>query len=101
MMVVLWITLGMLGCGKNGAVKRYDNSLFDLASGFSAKEVCSCVFVGGHDEAFCRELTRVSPDVAKFSVDQEARAVTARALGMGRTRAVYQGDGLGCTIVED
>jgi len=80
---------------------KYDNSLFRLASGFSAQEVCSCVFVMGRDEDFCAEWTRVSPDVAKFRVDHEARTVRARALGMGRTEARYTGEKTGCQLVAD
>ncbi len=80
--------------------EKYDNSLFELASGFSAQEVCSCVFVMGRDEDFCAEWTRVSPDVAKFRVDHDAKTVRARALGMGRTTARYTGEKTGCVIVE-
>ncbi len=81
-------------------VSRYRNSLFRLASGFSAQEVCSCLFVMERDEDFCAEWTRVSPDVAKFKADHDARKVRARALGMGRTRARYTGEKTGCTIEE-
>lgn len=99
------LTIAMVWLAACGTPKKvsftYDNSLFSLASGFSAKEVCSCVFVAGQDEAFCKELTRVSPDVARFKVDREAKEVRSRALGMGMQRAVYQGEGLGCTIVGD
>jgi len=78
---------------------KYDATLFQLASGFSAKETCSCVFVMGHDEEFCREWTRVSPDVAKFTVDREKREVEAKALGMGRSVARFVDDQVGCVLL--
>jgi len=80
---------------------KYDAGILHLASGFSAKEVCSCVFVMGRDEAFCKEWTRVSPDVARFKVDREAREVTASALGMGRRKARFVYDQTGCVLTAD
>jgi hypothetical protein len=85
-------------CAPKADVRRYDSSLFEIGAAFAAKEVCSCVFVSGRDETDCREWTRVEPNVARFRVDREAREVTARALGMAKTVARYQGDGLGCTL---
>lgn len=81
--------------------RKYDNSLLRLASSFSAQEVCSCLFVMKRDEAFCREWTRVSPEVAKFRVDWDQKRVRARALGMGRSSARYLGERWGCAIEED
>jgi hypothetical protein len=89
-----------VGCGPKGDVHTYDNSLFRLGSGFSAKEVCSCVFVMERDEDFCRQWTRVSPDIARFTVDRDARQVHARALGLGHTVARWVDDETGCVIVE-
>jgi hypothetical protein len=99
----LWVLLLVLlvACAPKTEVRRYDNSLFELGAAFAAKEVCSCVFVAGRDEADCREWTRVKPDVARFRVDREASEVTARALGMAKTTARYEGDGLGCVLVAD
>lgn len=86
----------LAGCGPKTA--RYDNSLFELGSGFAAKEVCSCLFVSGHDERFCADWVRVKPDVARFKVDYVAKTVRARALLMGKQVARYQGEPLGCTL---
>lgn len=78
----------------------YDASLFALASGFSAKEVCSCIFVAGRSEDECREWTRVSPNVARFKVDTQDKVVTAHALWMGKTTARYVDEKTGCIIVD-
>ena len=77
---------------------KYDASLFELATAYSAKEVCSCVFVLGRDEDFCREVTRVSPDVVTFRVDREAQRVTSRALLFWRAQASYRGAREGCAL---
>ena len=90
--------LVLAGCGSKG-VHRYDNSLFRLGSGFAAKQVCTCVFVSKQSEAFCRELTRVSPDIARFKVDHTAKEVRAQALGLGRQVARFENEALGCTLL--
>lgn len=84
----------LAGCAKDP--DKYDTHLFALGSGFSAKSVCSCVFVMGRDEDFCRDWSRVSPDVAKFRVDRDARIVTARVLGGWKQRAAYVDEQTGC-----
>jgi len=81
-------------------VPDYDSSLLRLGSGFAAQGACSCLFVMGRGEDFCRTWLKVSPDVARFRVDYDAKRVKARALGMGRTTARYTGPKTGCTIEE-
>lgn len=86
----------LAGCASK--TNRYGNGLLELASGFSAKEVCSCLFVSENDEEHCRQWTRVSPNVARFKVDYVSKTVKARSLLMGKQIARYQGDGFGCTL---
>jgi hypothetical protein len=93
---LIWLALS-LGCAPKHP-PPYGASLFSLASGFSAKEVCSCIFVSGRSEDECREWTRVSPNVARFRVDERDKVVTANALWMGKTRARYVDEKTGCVI---
>ena len=83
-------------CG--GRPFRYDNSVFELAGGYTAKEMCSCLFVSQQSEDVCAELIRVRPDIGRFKVDYEAKEVQGRALGMGRRLARYEGEDFGCTL---
>lgn len=87
-------------CAAKGPPK-YDNSLFELASGYAAKLGCSCHFVTEREDAACRDWTRVSPAVARYLIDEEARTVTAKALGMGRSVARYVDEDVGCVIVDE
>lgn len=87
----------LLGCGKK-TVASYDTGLFKLASGFSAKEMCSCVFVLERDEAFCGEWTRVSPNIAGFKVDHELKTVRSKALGTSPRTARYVDAKTGCIL---
>jgi hypothetical protein len=95
---LIWMAV-WLGCATRQP-PPYGASLFSLASGFSAKEVCSCIFVSGRSEDECREWTRVSPNVARFKVDNKSKVVTANAVWMGRTQARYVDEKTGCVIVE-
>lgn len=101
--VILTVLLASIfaGCGGNKDVHTYDNSLFQLASGFAAKEICSCVFVAEQDEEACDEWTRVSPNVAGHHVDYNAKTVRSRSLGMGKTIARYVDEQTGCVIVRE
>ena len=76
----------------------YDNALLDLATGFAAKEGCSCIFVSGRDEDVCKSYLRVNPDVAKIKVDYDAKRVTSKALGMKKTSAVWVSQEEGCVL---
>lgn len=95
-MMLLWL---LAACApKAGEVHAYEGGLFPLASGFAAKQMCSCVFVAGRSEEECAAWVKVSPDVARFRVDHERKAVRARALGLGRQDAHWVDDRTGCVL---
>lgn len=81
-----------------GVTGRYRSSTPALAAAYRAKETCSCVFVQGRDEEYCRAWTVASPDVARAEVDRRARVVRARALGLWSARARYAGARRGCVL---
>lgn len=87
----------LVACGGSTAHK-YDTSLMDLAVAFSAKEVCSCVFVAGQTQEACAEWSRVSPDIANFEVHPDEGTVTSRALGFWSVTATYAGPEEGCKL---
>lgn len=78
--------------------ETYDNALLELATGYAAKEGCSCIFVSGREEDVCRSYLRVSPDVAKIKVDYKTKRVTSKALGMKKTSAVWLSPEEGCVL---
>lgn len=95
---MILLLLGALACAPKPAPRAYDNSLFDLASGFAAKEMCSCLFVSGRSEAACAAYTKVDPAVARTRVDLAEKRVSARSLGMGRQSARWVDAATGCVI---
>jgi hypothetical protein len=81
-----------------GVMGRYHNSTPALAAAYRAKETCSCVFVQGRDEEYCRAWTVATPDIARAEVDRPAGIVRARALGFWTARARFAGPGQGCVL---
>ena len=75
---------------------------FPIISGFGAKDVCSCMFVGGRseDDVKKQELGAFPFTLGRFKVNMEDSSVTGSVLGLARRKAIYR-PGLGCTIVND
>jgi hypothetical protein len=70
----------------------------EIVSGYTAKMLCSCVFVSGRDAASClREDLGGYTGFFEARVDFTGRAVDSSALLVGSARAEYH-DGLGCTL---
>ena len=49
-------------------------------------------------EDYCRAWVKVSPDVARSSVDQANKTVESSALVLWGARATYQGPHFGCVL---
>jgi|688.fasta_scaffold2674889_1 hypothetical protein len=93
------LTLATLGgCGSE--LRKYETGRLGIATGYNAKEVCSCLFVSGRSEDDCEEWLRVSPDIAKFKVDYETKTVTTKALGGAKSVAAFVSEREGCIRVE-
>ena len=76
----------------------YQDSLFELAAAFSAKETCSCRYVLGMDPAFCDELTRVSPNVDSVRADDEERKIRSAVLLFWGAKAHWIDAEQGCML---
>ncbi|RMG26987.1 MAG: class C beta-lactamase-related serine hydrolase [Bacteroidetes bacterium] len=73
---------------------------FYILTGYTAKEICSCVFVAGRSEASAKsEDTGMFPGNYIHSVvDYHQKRVSSSLLGRARQTAIYR-PGLGCTLV--
>jgi len=106
--LLLWaavaVALLVLGAGAvllgilPGVMGRYRASTPALAVAYRAKETCSCVFVEGRDEGFCRAWTVATPDIARAEVDRARERVRARALLFWTATARFVGEGRGCVL---
>jgi CubicO group peptidase (beta-lactamase class C family) len=84
-----------------------------VATGFVANVVCTETFVSGLDPArVFSETLSAMPGVGliswalNYSVDRTRKDVTVTLMGLGKSHAVYRGEGLGCyldhgTVVAD
>jgi hypothetical protein len=79
----------------------YLNSLLPIITGYSAKNLCSNVFVSGR-EAQSIETTDLNFSFIKYTkniVDTNEKSVTSRFL-WGKSKAIYR-EGFGATLVTD
>jgi hypothetical protein len=77
----------------------YDNNDAVLAVHQKAKEMCSCLFVMELPESHCAEWTRVTPNVARATIDWQHKRVHATALGFWAADAHFDGR-TGCVLDE-
>jgi len=75
---------------------EFDTGLLRIASNYGARLACSCLFVMEQDEAYCTDWVRASPDIVKLKIDTEEKTVTAKALGIVKTRARWIDERSGC-----
>jgi CubicO group peptidase (beta-lactamase class C family) len=73
---------------------------FMILSGYAAKNMCSCVFVGNIDKKKVTEedLNFDMLGLASASVDYDKHTVTASVFGLN-TKTAYYNDFTGCTLV--
>jgi len=69
-----------------------------ILSAYSAKEYCSCRFVMGLDEAYCRGYVKQYLPLGRLEEDKARREVLAEGLGR-RNRAIWQGPREGCRLL--
>lgn len=89
----------LLSCD-GGKSRLYDNNDLQLATAYTAKEVCSCLFVMEMPLEYCRAWTRASPEVARFTVDTDRKVVEATALLEWGARAHFDAAKFGCVLDE-
>ena len=88
--------LGLLGLGVAGAGVLALPAL-GVAAGYSAKMICSCVFVAGRSAGACHEQDLPDLGFVRVDVDESAREARASAFGLRSARARYREE-LGCIL---
>ncbi|MDR0208386.1 MAG: amidase [Pseudomonas putida] len=69
-----------------------------ILSAYSAKEYCSCRFVMGFDEAYCRGYVKQYLPLGRLEEDSVQRQVLAEGLGR-RNQAAWVGPREGCRLL--
>ena len=90
---MMWLILLVLGC-----VEGYKNHDLELLTAYRAKDMCSCVFVQGRDEDYCRDWTKASPNLASLSVDMDTKTVHTEAMQYWSATARFVDTKQGCVL---
>ena len=71
-----------------------------IMTGFSAKQMCTCMFVSGRDQKDieANELGFFPLSFVKNNVNPGDSSVTSSVLGLARKKAIYR-EGIGCTLI--
>jgi hypothetical protein len=81
-----------------GGGREYDNNDLQLITAYTAKEMCSCLFVMEQDEAYCRTWTRQSPAIYTLRIDTGAKVVESSAGMLWGARARFESARVGCRL---
>ena len=88
-----------LSCGRGDTVQRpYDNNDLQLVTSYTAKDFCSCLFVMGMSEDYCRRWTKANPAVATVRVDHQERTVQTAAALLWGEKARFVNEREGCVL---
>ena len=73
-----------------------------VVTGYAAKNLCSCVFVAGFDEAMAKEVDLGFSVIAlaNKAVNYEEKSATSNFYGLVRRKAIYR-PGLGCVLLNE
>lgn len=93
-LLVLLLVLLAWGWSERQALSDFPSIL----PAYSAKEYCSCRFVMGFDEAYCRAYVKQYLPLGRLEEDSRARSVLAEGLGR-RSQATWQGPREGCRLL--
>jgi hypothetical protein len=69
-----------------------------IGLGFSAKDVCSCLFVALQDENYCKKYVEIKQVQPFFKIDHEEKSVSASAYLLLWRTASYNKETRGCVL---
>jgi len=95
--LILVVVLALLAYGI-----RYAWVSFPIITGYGAKNLCSCMFVGGRTEKSVKEeeLADSPLNLGTYTADEKDSSVTGTVAGLAKRKAIYR-KGLGCTLIND
>ena len=88
-----FLTLAMVGSSDRARAK--EAKTFDVLTGFSSKETCSCAFVAEQTDEYCMAFGQAEGYEVTVAIDRTAKTVTSSFNGTIRTARMK--DGEGCT----
>jgi hypothetical protein len=98
MRLALAVAALLVGACSSGPDRVYQDNDLQLLTQYSAKSLCSCLFVMRRDEPFCAAWAKQSPNLKTFRVDRTHRVVETQAVLLWGARARYVDDRRGCVL---
>ncbi|MCB9760890.1 MAG: serine hydrolase [Alphaproteobacteria bacterium] len=90
--------VGEPGVMEASEAMKFDVGLLGLGTAYGAKLGCTCAYVIGQTHDYCRAYIKASPDIVKAKFDDEAHAVTTRAMGFKTATARWVNERDGCLL---
>jgi hypothetical protein len=87
-----------LSCGASNGPRQYNNNDLQLVTAYTAKEMCSCLFVVEQTEEHCRAWTKASPAIASVRIDTANKSVESFAVLFWGARARWVNESFGCVL---
>lgn len=99
--ILIWSFLGILAIGLSYGI-YYASQAFPILSGYGAKNLCSCVTLGGRqpEDVISHELGSGILSLGSFAFHPEDSSATASVFGFAKRKAIYR-KGLGCTLLSE
>jgi hypothetical protein len=82
----------------SGSERTYQRNDLQLLTAHAAKEMCSCIFVFGRDEDFCKAWVKAAPDLKTLRIDRGAKTVESQAVLLWGARARFVDERRGCVL---
>jgi hypothetical protein len=76
---------------------EYRASILTMGLAFTAKALCSCVFVSEQSEEQCREYASIEQVSPKLEIQRDAKTATSTFLFF-KAKASYLGPEMGCVL---
>lgn len=94
--------IALSSCSDAPHVTRpYEWNDLRLVTAYTAKAVCSCLFVEERTETECAAFAIENPPIASWKADAESKTVDASALLLWSARAHWESEKFGCVLDEE
>ena len=91
-----FLILMLTACTKKEG--EYSSSIARLGLNFTAKSMCSCLWVSDNDEEFCREYAALKQVTPRISVDHDAKIVKTSLFWILSSKARFVNSRRGCQL---
>jgi hypothetical protein len=87
-----------VSCAASSGCERYEANDLEILTAYTAKQICSCVFVMKRSDEFCNAWAKEAPDVKTATIDRDRKRVETQAMSLWGARARYVDARHGCVL---